>query len=131
TSVVVAPMPVFAPQWPMLPRPWPEGTTMLHNFDRGEMPRALQHMLTRDQAKDAAQLPRRAFLKLAGMGSLAIGAFPHLAMGQATTPDAAGLKPTQEPSAFVQIASNGDVTVTINRLEFGQGVQTGLPMILA
>jgi isoquinoline 1-oxidoreductase beta subunit len=31
----------------------------------------------------------------------------------------------------VQIAPSGEVTVTINRLEFGQGVQTGLPMILA
>jgi isoquinoline 1-oxidoreductase beta subunit len=31
----------------------------------------------------------------------------------------------------VQIAPDGAVTVTINRLEFGQGVQTGLPMILA
>jgi isoquinoline 1-oxidoreductase beta subunit len=46
-------------------------------------------------------------------------------------PPAGGLKPTQQPSAFVQIAPNGEVTVTINRLEFGQGVQTGLPMILA
>ena len=44
---------------------------------------------------------------------------------------ASALKPTQQPSAFVQIAGNGEVTVTINRLEFGQGVQTGLPMILA
>jgi len=41
------------------------------------------------------------------------------------------LKPTDQPSAFVQIAANGEVTVTINRLEFGQGVQTALPMILA
>ena len=31
----------------------------------------------------------------------------------------------------MQIAVNGEVTVTINRLEFGQGVQTALPMILA
>ena len=31
----------------------------------------------------------------------------------------------------MQIAANGEVTVTINRLEFGQGVQTALPMILA
>ena len=37
----------------------------------------------------------------------------------------------QQPSAFVQIAPNGEVTVTINRLEFGQGVNTALPMILA
>jgi isoquinoline 1-oxidoreductase beta subunit len=44
---------------------------------------------------------------------------------------ASALKPTQQPSAFVQIAGNGEVTVTINRLEFGQGVNTALPMILA
>jgi isoquinoline 1-oxidoreductase beta subunit len=31
----------------------------------------------------------------------------------------------------VRIDRDGTVTVTINRLEFGQGVQTGLPMILA
>nr|WP_236598774.1 xanthine dehydrogenase family protein molybdopterin-binding subunit [Ramlibacter monticola] len=41
------------------------------------------------------------------------------------------LKPTQQPSAFVQIDPDGTTTVTINRLEFGQGVQTGLPMLLA
>ncbi len=102
-----------------------------------ELPRALQHMLERDQTGEtaAATLPRRSFLKMAGIsgaGGLALGAFPNLAMAQA---DAAkpveALKPTQQPSAFVQIAPNGEVTVTINRLEFGQGVQTGLPMILA
>jgi isoquinoline 1-oxidoreductase beta subunit len=31
----------------------------------------------------------------------------------------------------VLISPNGEVTVTVNRLEFGQGVQTALPMILA
>ncbi len=57
----------------------------------------------------------------------------HLATAQATGGGqaASALKPTQQPSAFVQIAPNGEVTVTINRLEFGQGVETGLPMILA
>ena len=101
---------------------------MLPNFDHGDMPRALQRLLTRDPADEAATLPRRSFLKLAVAGGLALGAFPHLATAQA--PDA-GLKPTQQPSAFVQIAPNGEVTVTINRLEFGQGVQTAPPMILA
>ena len=104
---------------------------MLPNLDRREMPRALQHMLARDQADDATTLPRRSFLKLAGAGGLALGAFPHVSMAQAAGQAAGGLKPTQQPSAFVQIATNGAVTVTINRLEFGQGVQTGLPMILA
>ncbi|HWW07715.1 xanthine dehydrogenase family protein molybdopterin-binding subunit [Collimonas sp.] len=109
---------------------------MLPNVDYSEMPRALQHMLTRGQSEEAATLPRRQFLKLAGSVGLALGAFPHLAMGQATQAtisDQAGsaLKPTQQPSAFVQIAPNGEVTVAVNRLEFGQGVQTGLSMILA
>jgi len=107
---------------------------MLPSFDHSEMPRALAHLLARDRANDAAQLPRRSFLKLAGAGGLAgfaLGAFPQLAAAQAAAEPAGGLKPTQQPSAFVQIAPNGEVTVTINRLEFGQGVQTGLPMILA
>ncbi|CAN7730252.1 xanthine dehydrogenase family protein molybdopterin-binding subunit [Bosea sp. LjRoot9] len=105
---------------------------MLHNIDYSELPRVLQRLIERDQPAPAT-LPRRSFLKLAGAGGFALGAFPHIAMGQAAGGGAAAsaLKPTQLPSAFVQIAGNGEVTVTINRLEFGQGVNTGLPMILA
>ncbi|WLI43721.1 molybdopterin-dependent oxidoreductase [Pseudomonas beijingensis] len=105
---------------------------MLNEIFPDELPRALQHTLERDQADGPATLPRRSFLKIVGIGGLALGAFPHLALAQETngavpTP----LNPTQQPSAFVQIAPDGVVTVTINRLEFGQGVQTALPMILA
>ena len=98
------------------------------HIDPIDMPRVLQHLMERSSADTATTLPRRSFLKLAGVAGLALGAFPTLANAQAT---ASALKPTQQPSAFVQIAPNGEVTVTINRLEFGQGVQTGLPMILA
>jgi isoquinoline 1-oxidoreductase beta subunit len=35
------------------------------------------------------------------------------------------------PDAFVHIKSDGKILITVNRLEFGQGVQTSLPMILA
>ncbi len=106
---------------------------MLSHIDPREMPRALQHLLSQSQPEPAAALPRRSFLKLAGAGGLAIGAFPMLAVGQSAMAAAAdtALKPNQMPSAFVQIAPNGEVMVTINRLEFGQGVQTALPMILA
>lgn len=108
---------------------------MLTNFNPKEMPRALQNMLERElgtaqgtaQGTAAASPPRRAFLKMAGLSGLALGTFPAMAMAQ----EATGLKPTEQPLAFVQIAPDGVVTVTINRLEFGQGVQTGLPMILA
>lgn len=103
------------------------------HIDPSELPRALQRLMAASQPDATAALPRRSFLKLAGVGGLAIGAFPHMAMAQAdgAAKPAGGLKPSQQPLAFVQIAPNGEVTVTHNRLEFGQGVQTGLPMILA
>jgi isoquinoline 1-oxidoreductase beta subunit len=103
---------------------------MLSHTLAQEMPRALQHLLAREeQATNLATLPRRSFLKLAGAGGLALGLYPSLTTAQQAA--APGLKPFEQPTAFVQIAANGEVTVTINRLEFGQGVQTALPMILA
>src|SRR2546425_1683819 len=35
------------------------------------------------------------------------------------------------PDAFVHIRPDGKILITVNRLEFGQGVHTSLPMILA
>jgi len=35
------------------------------------------------------------------------------------------------PDAFVNIRPDGMITIQVNRLEFGQGVQTALPMVLA
>jgi isoquinoline 1-oxidoreductase beta subunit len=100
---------------------------MLHNIDPNELPRALQNMLARDHGAETAAPPRRTFLKMMGMSGLALGAFPQMVAAQATTT----LKPTEQPPAFVHIAPDGIVTITVNRLEFGQGVQTALPMILA
>ena len=97
----------------------------------------LPQMLRRrgDDASDGMQangdMPRRTFLKVATASGFALGAFPLAATAQGTAPAADGLKPTQQPSAFVRIERDGTVVVTINRLDFGQGVQTGLPMILA
>ena len=107
---------------------------MSNNTFYSELPRALQHILEQGQAASRSPLARRSFLKMVGAGGLAIGAFPHVLMAQDAKGAAAAapaLKPGQQPSAFVHIAPSGEVTVTINRLEFGQGVQTGLPMILA
>lgn len=104
-----------------------------------QLPKGLQALM--HKAQDAAQsiadaaLQRRSFLKVTTAGGFALGAFPLLAQAQtmatAGAPAASSLKPTQQPSAFVRIDKDGTVTVTINRLDFGQGVQTGLPMILA
>ena len=104
------------------------------NFDpttfASELPRHLQALLNRNDATPSAGLPRRAFLKLSAASGFALGAFPlgTLAQDGAKPP---GLKPTDQPSAFVQIDKDGITTITINRLDFGQGVQTSLPMILA
>lgn len=96
-----------------------------------ELPRALQHLLERHEPTAAAELPRRSFLKLtAAAGGFALGAFPLVAAAQAAAAPA-GLKPTQLPGAFVEIAADGTVTVVVNRLDFGQGIQTALPLILA
>jgi isoquinoline 1-oxidoreductase beta subunit len=35
------------------------------------------------------------------------------------------------PNAFVEIRPDGKIVIMVNRLEFGQGIQTALPMILA
>lgn len=104
-----------------------------------QLPKGLQVLMSRAQAATKtiadAELPRRSFLKVATAGGFALGAFPMLTQAQtmatAGAPAASSLKPTQQPSAFVRIDKDGTVTVTINRLDFGQGVQTGLPMILA
>jgi len=77
--------------------------------------------------QEAAPLERRSFLKLGAATGFALGLFPL--SGSAQAPGA--LKPTEQPAAFVSIERDGTTTVTINRLEFGQGVQTGLPMVLA
>ncbi len=75
-------------------------------------------------------LPRRTFLKMSVASGFALGAYPLVAGAQNAAP-AAGLKPFEQPAAFVRIDKDGTVTVTVNRLEFGQGVLTALPMILA
>ena len=96
--------------------------------------------------RSAGGVPRRSFLKIAGASGFALGLFPACAPLASSNPevvaaapapaaipaaDTTGLKPTQQPSAFVRIALDGTTTVVINRLDFGQGVQTALPMILA
>ena len=98
-----------------------------------QLPKGLLARVERSQgaSKSIATegLARRSFLKLGAASGFALGAFPLVAGAQAAAP--AGLKPFEQPSAFVRIAKDGTVTVAINRLEFGQGVWTALPMCLA
>lgn len=80
------------------------------------------------ETEDRGAFSRRDFLKISAAGGFTLGMFPVMAQtGQA----AAGLKAFEQPSAFVHISKDGAISITINRLEFGQGVHTALPMILA
>jgi len=91
-----------------------------------DLQRVLSHRLP--SALPGPVLERRTFLKLAGAAGFALGVYP-LASGAADEP--AGLKAFQQPAAFVRIAPDGTTTLTVNRLEFGQGTHTGLALVLA
>ncbi len=73
------------------------------------------------------KLSRREFMKATGAAGgglmLGIGAVPAGAQE--------AKRMVYPPSAFVRIAPDGRTTVMVNRLEFGQGVSTALPMLIA
>jgi isoquinoline 1-oxidoreductase beta subunit len=79
-------------------------------------------------AELSAGVSRRDFMKVAG-GGLVLSFF--VAGGGRFAKAQAPQKPSYQPNAFLQIAPDNTVTVQVNRLEFGQGVHTALPMLIA
>ena len=82
------------------------------------------------QADSQPELARRNFLKAGGVlgAGLVLGFFVPGGQKVARAADAAK---AITPNAFLRIAPDNTVTVLINRLEFGQGVTTGMPMLIA
>lgn len=82
-------------------------------------------------AQPAQSLSRRNFMKAGAVvgGGLVLGFFLPGAGRVARAAEAAAAP--YQPNAFLRIAPDNSVTVIVNRLEFGQGVQTALPMIIA
>lgn len=76
-----------------------------------------------------ARLSRRKFLQATGAagGGLMLG-IPLAGPAVAQQPTTRFVYP---PSAFIRIGADNDVTVLINKLEFGQGVFTSLSMLIA
>ena len=77
-------------------------------------------------------LNRRSFLRTSTLaaGGLLVSLYLDLPLfanegAQAPTPK------VYPPDAFVHVRPDGKILITVNRLEFGQGVQTSLPMVLA
>lgn len=82
-----------------------------------------------EAASAGAGLSRRGFLKTAGAatGGLVLG---FTLPGAQRFAQAAGAK-VHAPNAFLRVAPDNTITVIVNRLEFGQGVHTALPMLIA
>lgn len=77
-------------------------------------------------------LNRRSFLRVsaAAAGGLLVSLYLDL---PASAQEGNQTRPARifPPDAFVHIRPDGKIIIQVNRLEFGQGVQTSLPMILA
>src|SRR2546427_1941115 len=78
------------------------------------------------------EIDRRSFLSIsaAAAGGLFVSLYldlPALAQEGTQAPP----PKFYPPDAFVHLRPDGKILITVNRLEFGQGVQTALPMILA
>jgi isoquinoline 1-oxidoreductase beta subunit len=78
-------------------------------------------------------LGRRSFLRISATisGGLIVSLHLDLPLHAKEAGQATPAPKVYPPDAFVQIRPDGKVLVKVNRLEFGQGVQTSLPMILA
>ena len=80
-----------------------------------------------EQAPVGGGVSRRGFLKAGAAGFVLGFVIPGAGRFAAA---AAGPAPSA-PNAFLHIAPDNTVTVMVNRLEFGQGVHTSLPMLIA
>jgi isoquinoline 1-oxidoreductase subunit beta len=79
---------------------------------------------------------RRSFMKMSFGGAAGIAIVPTIALAQdaqnAKAPEVKpGQKPTEQPAAFITIAKDGTTTILCNRMDMGQGIETGLAMICA
>jgi isoquinoline 1-oxidoreductase beta subunit len=88
----------------------------------------------RIERKNRAAVSRRSFLKAgtAAAGGLVLGFVIPGANRPATAAAATPPAPAPAaPNAFLRIAPDDTITVMVDRLEFGQGVHTALPMLIA
>jgi isoquinoline 1-oxidoreductase subunit beta len=86
-----------------------------------------------DQAVSSTRsgLSRRTFVTTSVGGTVGLALLPlspGAALAQAPKP---GSKPTEQPLAFLSIAPDGATTILCNRMDMGQGIETGLAMICA
>jgi isoquinoline 1-oxidoreductase subunit beta len=78
-------------------------------------------------------LNRRNFLRVSATagGGLLLALYLDSPSAAQETSQAPSKPKVYPPDAFVEIRPDGKIVIQVNRLEFGQGVQTALPMVLA
>src|SRR6058998_291759 len=78
-------------------------------------------------------LGRRTFLRVSATaaGGLLVSLYLDLPLAAQEASQAPPKPQIYPPDAFVHIRLDGTIVIQVNRLEFGQGVHTALPMLLA
>ncbi len=81
--------------------------------------------------RDAGSLTRRVFLasSAGAAGGLLLSLYFDLPLSGQTPAQPAQVK--YPPEAFIHIRPDGKIVIQVNRLEFGQGINTALPLLLA
>ena len=96
-----------------------------------ELPSFFHDIVAGETAPLSTDVNRRSFLKLTGLvgGGLVLGGFGAMSSRKAYAQQAAADVSTL--SAYVQIKPDGRITLFSKNPECGQGIKTGLPLIIA
>ncbi|MFG6469258.1 xanthine dehydrogenase family protein molybdopterin-binding subunit [Roseateles sp. BYS87W] len=92
-------------------------------------PRLIDQAVTAAAGAAAHGLSRRSFVTATVGGAVGLALLPGAVRAQAGAKP--GSKPTEQPLAFVSIAKDGTTTILCNRMDMGQGIETGLAMVCA
>src|SRR5690349_11323268 len=80
-------------------------------------------------SSNVSSINRRTFLRVSS--AAAGGLFISLYLDWPASAQQAPKPQSYPPDAFVHVRPDGKIVIQVNRLEFGQGVQTALPLLLA
>jgi isoquinoline 1-oxidoreductase beta subunit len=109
-------------------------TTQNQTLPVAELPEFFHEMLKGNELPELKQpeVSRRGFLRLSGLagGGLVLGGFSTAGSKKAFAQDAAAPE-VATLSAYVQIKPDGRINIFSKNPECGQGIKTGLPLIIA
>jgi len=89
--------------------------------------------MSRSEKSPSPVVDRRAFIRVSALagGGLLVGTYLRFGAAPAFAESALAPAGNFEPNAFISIAPSGAVSIIAPNSEMGQGIKTGLPMIVA